>query len=277
MAVGAEKLMVLAPEAVSQKALSNFPQAQVRKALKLGDLKKIHGLFIEVSATALPDVAEIVKRANESKDLRVLFIRADIDAHMLPQMLRRADLKALRNMLVHSPSDWETPKRVLNAWAMGAEHDLIASASAAGDTLHVLSCALDAYEVSFDEIPALKNLSSEKRAFEVEPGGSYIHWPGPDVHLDLDAIRYLTDMDWRIKQDRVRIAHDRRFGRALAKVRQEYGLAQSDITGLSDRQVRRIEKGEARPSIATLEALARAHKMKLDPYLEKIADEMHLK
>ena len=37
----------------------------------------------------------------------------------------------------------------------------------------------------------------------------------------------------------------------------------NDIDGISNRQIRRIEKGE-RPKLSTLELLAKAHKLDLD-------------
>jgi hypothetical protein len=48
-------------------------------------------------------------------------------------------------------------------------------------------------------------------------------------------------------------------------------LRQSGITGLSERQVRRIEKG-GRTTIEALRRLASAHRMDLDAYLNELAN-----
>ena len=48
------------------------------------------------------------------------------------------------------------------------------------------------------------------------------------------------------------------------------GLKQSEIRGLSERQVRRIEKGEG-TTYAALRRLAAAHRMDLELYLRELA------
>lgn len=64
---------------------------------------------------------------------------------------------------------------------------------------------------------------------------------------------------------------DIRFGEAVAAFRKQCGLKQADIHGLSERQVRRIEKGE-RTKVDTLGILARSHGLSLKAYLDKIAE-----
>jgi len=63
----------------------------------------------------------------------------------------------MRNTLVHTNS--VVPKRVINAWTMGAQEQLIADATVIGDRLLVLSCAIEKLEVPFDSLPALKRIS----------------------------------------------------------------------------------------------------------------------
>ena len=48
-------------------------------------------------------------------------------------------------------------------------------------------------------------------------------------------------------------------------------MNQSDITGLTDRQVRRLEEGNTVPHIDTLKKLAVAHEMSIDDYLKELA------
>jgi hypothetical protein len=126
----------------------------------------------------------------------------------------------------------------------------------------------------FDEVPAMKFIPKAKRSrFEVDEDGSYIHWPGPDIHLDLDAIRAAINPEWRAKAEIVKTTRNQRYGAAIAKLRAAKGLKQSDIQGLSDRHVRRIEKGEGTTSEA-LRRLAKAHGVSLDKYLEEVAAEL---
>jgi hypothetical protein len=95
-------------------------------------------------------------------------------------------------------------------------------------------------------------------------------WPAEDIHLDLDAIRSATDPSWRKKSARIRRAYRREYGRAIAAMRREHGLKQSEVDGISERQLRRIEQtGDV--SMSTLDKLAKAHRMPLDRYLDEVA------
>ena len=96
-------------------------------------------------------------------------------------------------------------------------------------------------------------------------------WPGADVHLDLEAVRIALDPNARDRALRRRIVHDRRFGLAVAKLREAKRLRQSDVSGVSARQLRRIEAGEFMPRVDTLKKMAAAHRMKLPEYLDAVA------
>ena len=90
------------------------------------------------------------------------------------------------------------------------------------------------------------------------------------MHLDLDALRYIVDPAWRARADLERVTHHARFGRAVSVIRKEHGLKQTEIPGVSARQVRRVEGGSL-PRSETLRRLARAHGVDLREYLARIA------
>lgn len=187
---------------------------------------------------------------------------------------RLANVRTLRNTLVHSGAAPSVPRRILLAWTLGAQDELIAAARVVENRLLVVSCAMDRLELSFEEVPALKRLPEKEREhFEIAEDGSYVRWPGADVDLDLDALRYHTNAAHRRRTDRERLARDERFGSAVAAVRGRHSLRQTDIKGLSARQVRRIEKGQG-ASLSSLEKLAWAHRMETGDYLEEVAEEM---
>jgi hypothetical protein len=62
---------------------------------------------------------------------------------------------------------------------------------------------------------------------------------------------------------------------AIATLGKQSKLRRSDIMGLSERQVSRIEKGEV-TDIETLDLFAQAHQMELNDYLEAIANLMEV-
>ncbi len=165
------------------------------------------------------------------------------------------------------------PKRVMNAWTMGAQEQLIADATVIGDRLLVLSCAMEKLEVPFDSLPALKRIAINDRSdFTIDDDGSCLYWEDADIHLDLDAFRYATDPAWKRKFDSLKSEHNQVFGKAIATLRKQHKLRQSDIVGLSDHQVRRIEQGDGSTKVDTLRLFAKAHGMELDVYLDAVAD-----
>jgi transcriptional regulator with XRE-family HTH domain len=226
-------------------------------------------LFVLCHATDVHKVAEVAAMANRQHRLRALFIQQDIDTVFLLPMLDGAHLRMLRNVWVHQGS--ELPERVLNGWETGAADKLIAHAAAVGEHIRILTCALEQLAVPLVQIKALADLPQNIQAqFQIASDGSYLHWPTADIHLDLDALRYVIDPGARDEADARRLLHDKRFGKAVTDLRRDRGLAQSDIKGVTSRHLRRIEEGESRPRLATLRLLAEAHALPLNEYLAEL-------
>ena len=243
----------------------------VLRSKSLPAARRYQHLFVLCSALHLPEAAKFVSEMNREHRLQALFVRTDVPA-LLPQMLERAGLRSLRNMLVHSNSS--VPHRVLTAWLRNAQAELIADATVADDRLIVISCEPKTYEVRFDQMPALRKIAPRKRRdFEIAEDGSFIWWPSVDIHLDLDAIRTVSDPAWRKKSECIRRAYGREFGAAIAALRKDHGLRQTDIPGVSERQLRRIEESGA-VSVRIMEQLARAHKMTLAHYMDAVARQL---
>lgn len=263
-------MTVLVQDSENKHLVNRSNSVQVLHPSDSQDLESALNLFVLASATGLPEIADIVRSANQKHHLRVLFIREDIDPIWMPQMFDRANLRVMRNTLVHTNS--VVPKRVMNAWTMGAQEQLIADATVIGDRLLVLSCAMEKLEVPFDSLPALKSISINDRSnFTIDDDGSCLYWEDADIHLDLEAFRYATDPEWKQKFEALKSEHNQVFGKAIATLRKQHKLRQSDIIGLSDRQVRRIEQGEGSTKVDTLKLFAKAHGMDLDDYLDAVA------
>lgn len=64
---------------------------------------------------------------------------------------------------------------------------------------------------------------------------------------------------------------NRRYGAAIRAFREERGLKQADVAGVTERHLRRVEHGEQSISKSTLAALAQAHAMPVDEYLQTLA------
>lgn len=168
--------------------------------------------------------------------------------------------------------DEHAVRRLVNARLVGAEQRYIASALIEGDKLVVWSCEPKRYEVRASEIRALARMSAaDLSSFELSESGSALHWDAGDVDLNLDGILYYVDPKVRREQDKASREEAARYAGAIRALREEHGLNQADIAGLTERQVRRVEQGESTPRSETLRKLAAAHGLSLDQYLKALA------
>ena len=249
----------------------NLGDIRVTKDVDETWVDEISNLFVLASALALPEVAEVIHRANKRKHLRGLLIEQKRDPNWVTTMLDRAGVRTLRHTLVHH--DPQVFERILNAWRIGAEEQLIADATVQDELLLVKNCALDTIEVGVTEFDPLQRVSTETRTtFHVAADGAHLHWPDLDVHLDLESIRAALDPGLRERMKAERVKSDARIGQAIRSLRNEAGLRQKDIPSISARQVRRIEKGETTPRTASLREFANAHGLELNDYLSRLAE-----
>lgn len=168
--------------------------------------------------------------------------------------------------------DVASVQRLIQARRMGAQGKLIASASVDDGKLIVWSCEPKRYEVAVDQIPSLARFSADVLdRFEVSASGSRIHWTDADVDINLDTIRELVDPDIRHAHEIQARQEAAKYAAAIRSFREERGLKQSEIEGLTDRQIRRLEAGHTVPQIDTLRKLAAAHGVSINDYLKELA------
>lgn len=169
-------------------------------------------------------------------------------------------------------SGWKCDAGELTVRFDGGDSIPLVYGSERKDVLDAGACDHSLFKVGFEEMSALKGIQPQHRSsFTLSSEGSYLHWPEGDVHIDLDAIRCLKDEGWRRKKERERLLYDLRFGEAVAALRKQRGIKQAEIQGLSEHQVRRIEKGE-RTKLATLAVVAGSHGLSLEEYPDEIAE-----
>lgn len=108
-------------------------------------------------------------------------------------------------------------------------------------------------------------------AFEIDADGRYLYWPHADVHLGWTHIQQIIDPASLITAARKTSEYNRRYGAAIRAIRESYGLKQAAVQGITERQLRRVEQGQQSASRGTLEALANAHALSLEEYLERLA------
>jgi hypothetical protein len=127
-------------------------------------------------------------------------------------------------------------------------------------------------------ISSVRALSGQPRAelrnFVIDPDGSFVHWPDLDVHLGWNQFLQAIDPEELRKAQQRTEGHNKRYGAAIRKLREEAGISQSKVDGLTDRQIRRIEQGECRATTGAISALARAHGFDANAYMERLAKAM---
>lgn len=121
------------------------------------------------------------------------------------------------------------------------------------------------------QIPGVADLPDEELGrFEIHPSGSYLAWNegairiGPSQLLQAADPMHLADvLIDRYATERVSLA--------LRLLRESRGLYQSDISGVSERHVRRLEKEEVRLTSDAASRYAEAFGYPLDEFLSELS------
>jgi hypothetical protein len=128
--------------------------------------------------------------------------------------------------------------------------------------LHVPLSSIDAFK---GRPPAVV------RNFSIDPDGSFLYWPDLDVHLGWDQLLQAVDLAEMLKAKQRAAGFNNRYGAAIRRLRELRGIRQSQVHGLTERQLRRIERGGSRATASAITALAKAHGLDTNTYMEKLA------
>jgi len=152
---------------------------------------------------------------------------------------------------------------------------------------HVFEGLIDAYLVELDlfvvhgdlsvrafplsRLGFLSDLDEEQiRSFQVDTSGSFLQWPSHDLRVGASQLLQAVDPMFLADIAIKRYAAEK-MSLALRALRRESGLTQSDIPGLSDRHVRRLENEEVRLTSEAAEKYATALGTSLNEFLEKLS------
>jgi hypothetical protein len=126
--------------------------------------------------------------------------------------------------------------------------------------------------VPIEKVPVLQGLSKEDQAaFEIDEDGTFIYWPSGDIHLGWEQFECAVDETAYLKAKQQTAGFNKAYGAAIEALRKERNLRQSDIEGLTPRQVGRIESGQCRATLSALRKLAKAHDMSVSEYMEELS------
>ena len=154
----------------------------------------------------------------------------------------------------------EQQERILDAWW---EDDVFVVTNPRFKKLHV----------PLQKIRCLEGKAREQlQRFEIDEDGVFVYWPDLDVHLGWEQLSQAVENADYLKARQASTEFNRRYGRAIRRLREEHGLYQSDVRGLTPRQVGRIERGQCRATHSALMKLAESHHLSASDYLAKLAE-----
>ena len=141
--------------------------------------------------------------------------------------------------------------------------------------LHVISAKFERLDVPIEEIPAFKKEDPAKiEEFEIDEEGAFIYWPKLGVHLGWRQLQQLVNPEAALKASQKSERFNKRYGKAVQILREKAGLKRSEIPGISQKQLWRIESGQCRLTSNAIETLAKAHKLSPNHYMRALAEAM---
>jgi transcriptional regulator with XRE-family HTH domain len=137
--------------------------------------------------------------------------------------------------------------------------------------LYVLTADFELRCFPIRKVSLLAALSAADRVrFTVDEDGSYLYWPAHDLHLGVSQLLQEVDPAFMVDVAIERNEHDK-TGAALRAMREQRGLRQSDIPGISVRQVSRVEKGTSRLRYGAAQRFAAAFGLETSVFLDELA------
>jgi hypothetical protein len=194
----------------------------------------------------------------------------DVPQPVLLRVVSSLDLRRPEQRM-HATTDAGAVRRLLVASARRDPSVGIVDAYLWAESLTVVTGDFEFRSFPLAKLPLLTALPEQDRAsFEIDEDGSYLHWPARDIHLGVSQLLQAVDPMYLVDVAIERNRQDR-TGAALRGIREEKRLRQSDVAGLSERQVRRLEEGISRLRVETAKKFAAAFGTDLSALIDEIA------
>ena len=190
-----------------------------------------------------------------------------------------AVLRLASRLRLHKPDqrlqvcrDPSVVKRLVIALKRSAPWEGILDAYVLEDSLVMVLGDMSVRKFPVGRLPKVRRFEpAVVKRFEIDSAGSYLHWPDGDVHLGpsqmLQAVdpMYLSDVEIRRYQME-------NVSQALLDMRNDRRLKQTEILGLSERHVRRLEKEEVRLTVEAANKFADAFELTLSEFLDELSE-----
>ena len=137
-------------------------------------------------------------------------------------------------------------------------------------TLSVFTGDLSIRDFPVHRVPSLESLDPERlRELQVDIDGSFLTWPSTDIHLGPSQLLQAVDPS-QLAEIEIERFRSENTAMALKYMREQRGLRQADIEGLSERQVSRLENAESRLTADAADKWARSFDLDTTTFLEEL-------
>ena len=237
--------------------------------------KRISPMLVISRLADIPEDADAIPIAG-NRDRKYLLFVDDMPVEAIPSRIPRLHIRNAQRLHIARERDKKGISaiiaRAIGGIAFGKQHKGIVDAWIEEDCLVVLFPAFDRLRVPLSKLT--KHLGTDKdeiKAFEIDEDGSFLYWPHVDVHLGPDQFHALVDPTSAIAARQKSRQFNREYGEAIRALREEHGLKQNAIQGVTDRHLRRIEHCQLPATSGVLESLAKAHGLEVSQYMAELA------
>ena len=162
-------------------------------------------------------------------------------------------------------------KRLVIALTRPAPWEGILDAYVLDDSLVVVLGDMSVREFPIRRLPHVGGLEpTEFDRFEIDSAGSFLVWPDHDVHMGPSQMLQGVDPVY-LAEVKIRRYEMARVSLALRDMRTDWQLKQTEIPGLSERHVRRLEKERARLTVKAATRFAGAFGLTVSEFLDELS------
>ena len=163
-------------------------------------------------------------------------------------------------------------QRLVVALTRPAPWEGILDAYVLEDSLVALLGDMSVREFPIGRLPRVGKIErGEFGRFEIDSAGSYLYWPCPDVHMGPSQLLQAVDPVFLAEVEIGRYEMEN-VSQALEDMRRDRRLKQTEIVGLSERHVRRLEKEEVRLTVEAATRFAGAFGLTMSGFLDELSE-----
>lgn len=162
-------------------------------------------------------------------------------------------------------------KRLVIALRRTTPWEGILDAYILGESLVVVLGDMTVREFPIGRLPKVRDFEPEVVGrFEIDSAGSFLYWPDRDMHMGPSQMLQAVDPVY-LSEVEIRRYEMENVSQAVFDMRSNRRLMQTEIPGLSDRHVRRLENEGIRLTVDAATKFAKAFGLTLSEFLDELS------